>query len=66
LHPTKEALRKTEQGVNGKKKAKNGQGKRPKKQVISSKNEIDSNADNSFNIRGLLTPDILDCIEVAE
>jgi len=45
---------------------KKGKGKRGKKRVVSSEEEIDSSTDDSSDIEEPLDPEIFDCIEVAE
>jgi len=56
------ALRKHEEVIKAKKK---GKGKCKVKQVVSSEDETDSNADDSSDSQGHRTPKIFDYIEVA-
>jgi hypothetical protein len=55
-------LRKHEKAIKAKKK---GKGKCKVKQVVSSKDEMDSDPDDSSDSQGHGTPKIFDCIEVA-
>jgi hypothetical protein len=60
------ALRKSEAATKAKKKGKKRKGKRAPKHVVSSEDEASSSIDDSFDIERQTTPEILDCIEVAE
>lgn len=60
------ALRKAEAATNKKKISKKGKGKRTKKQVVLSEDEIDSSTDDSSDVEEPLSPVLFDCIEVAE
>jgi hypothetical protein len=59
-------LRQAEESTNRKQTAKKGKGKRTKKPVVLSDEEVDSSIDDSSDVGEPSSPTMFDCIEVAE
>ena len=60
-----QALKESEEVINRKKKGKGkGKQKRTKRQVVSSKDDTDSNIDDSSDVEEYLGLEVFDCIEV--